>query len=132
LRDFNNDGEINVEGDFNVTDNSYTEHKLYVNCSNEELFSDRPFRAENIKIEQAKKVKRLKPLYALTIILIFATAVWAMYLGKTDLISILMGAASVFIGFQSFKATVEPNAFQIEEQDAVNEISKILKQRRAE
>jgi hypothetical protein len=26
LRDFNNDGKINVQGDFNVTDNSHEEH----------------------------------------------------------------------------------------------------------
>ncbi|WP_072822510.1 hypothetical protein [Modicisalibacter ilicicola] len=132
MRDFNNDGEINVEGDFNVTDNSHTEHKLYIHCSNEELLADRPFRAGNIKIEQAKKVQRLKPFYALTIILIFAAAIWAMYQGKTDLITILMGGASAFLGFQSFKATVDPNAFQREEQNAVNKISKILKQRRVE
>ena len=132
MRDFNNDGEINVEGDFHVTDNSHTEHKLYIHCSNEELLADRPFRAGNIKIEQAKKVQRLKLFYALTVILIFATAIWAMYQGKTDLITILMGAASVFIGFQSLKATVEPNPFQREEQNAVNEINKILKQRRVE
>jgi hypothetical protein len=132
LRDFNNDGDINVEGDFNVTDNSHTEHKLYINCSNEVLLADRPFRAGNIKIEQSKKVQRLKPFYALTVILIFVTAIWALYQGKTDLITILMGAASAFLGFQSFKATVEPNAFQREEQNAVNEITKLLKQRRVE
>jgi uncharacterized membrane protein len=132
LRDFNNDGEINVQGNLNVTDNSHSEHKLYIHCTNEELLSDRPFRAENIEIEQKKKIQRLKPFYALTILLIFATAILAMYQGKTDLITILMGAASVFIGFQSYTATVEPNAFQREEKDAVNEITKILKQRRVE
>jgi uncharacterized membrane protein len=132
LRDFNNDGEINVQGDFNVTDNSHAEHKLYIHCTNEELIAERPFRAENIKLEQKRKVKRLKPLYGLTVLLVFAVAIWAMYQGKTDLITILMGGASAFLGFQSLKATVEPNTFQIEEQNAVNEISKILKQRRVE
>lgn len=132
MRDFNNEGEINVQGDFNVTDNSHQEHKLYIHCSNEELLADRPFRAENIKIEQKKKIRRLKPFYGLTVLLAFAAAIWAMYQGKTDLITILMGGASAFLGFQSLKATVEPNAFQIEEQNAVNEIIKILKQRRVE
>ena len=57
MRDFNNKGEISVEGDFNVTDNFHTEHKLYIHCSNEELLTDRPFRVGNIKIEQSKKFK---------------------------------------------------------------------------
>lgn len=132
MRNFNNDGEINVQGDFNVTDSSHQEHKLYIHCSNEELLADRPFRAENIKIEQKKKIQKLKPFYGLSVFLAFAAAVWAMYHGKTDLIAILIGGASAFIAFQSFKATVEPNSFQIEEQNAVNEITKILKQRRIE
>ncbi|ELH4197994.1 hypothetical protein V9K10_003542 [Vibrio cholerae] len=132
MRDFNNDGEINVQGDFNVIDNSHNEHKLLIHCSSEELLSERPFRRENIKIEQKWKVKRLRPFYLLTVILIFATAFWAMYQGKTDLITILMGLASAFIGFNSLRATVEPNSFQREEQQAIAEINKILKQRRVE
>ncbi|EKF9303050.1 hypothetical protein K6U20_00905 [Vibrio fluvialis] len=132
MRDFNNDGEINVQGDFNVIDNSHNEHKLLIHCSSEELLSERPFRRENIKIEQKRKVKRLRPFYLLTVILIFATAFWAMYQGKTDLITILMGLASAFIGFNSLRATVEPNSFQREEQQAIAEINKILKQRRVE
>ncbi|EGR0072882.1 cytochrome d ubiquinol oxidase subunit II [Vibrio vulnificus] len=132
MRDFNNDGEINVQGDFNVTDNSHNEHKLLIHCSSKELLSERPFRRENIKIEQKRKVKRLRPFYLLTVILIFATAFWAMYQGKTDLITILMGLASAFIGFNSLRATVEPNSFQREEQQAIAEINKILKQRRVE
>jgi hypothetical protein len=132
LRDFNNEGEINVQGDFNVTDNSHIVHKLYIHCSNEELLADRPFRAENIKIEQRKKVDRLKPLYGFSLFLIFGAAIWALFQGKTDLISILMGGASAITGYGSLKATFEPNAFQLEELAAVNEISKILKQRRVE
>lgn len=132
MRDFSNNGEINVEGDFNVTDNSHNEHKLLIHCSSDELLQERPFRRENIEIEQGRKVKRLKPFYALTLILVVAAAGWAAWKGHTDLISVLLGGASLFIGFQSFRATVEPNAFQIEEQNAVNEISKILKQRRVE
>ncbi len=132
MRDFNNAGEINVEGDFSVTDNSQSEHKLYIHCSNEELIADRPFRVGNIKIEQKRKVRRLKPFYGLSILLFFAAAIWAMFHGKTNLISILMGAASVFIGYSSLQMTFEPNLFQREEQAAVNEITKILRQRRVE
>ena len=132
MRDFNNGGDINVNGDLNVTDNSHNEHKLHMHCSSEELIEERPFRQENIRIEQSKKVKRLKPFYALRLLLFVAAALWAAYHGKTDLVSIVMGAASLFLGFQSLKATLEPNAFQIEEQNAVNEINKLLKQRRVE
>lgn len=132
MRDFNNGGDINVNGDLNIGDNAKNEFKLYIHCTNEELIADRPFRTENIKIEQRKKIKQLKPFYALTVLLAFAAAIWAMYHGKTDLIAILMGGVSAFLGYQSLIATIEPNAFQKEEQAAVNEINKILKQRRVE
>lgn len=132
MRDFNNGGDINVNGDFNITDNSQNEHKLLINCTTEKLLQERPFRQENIKIEQSKKIKRLKPFYALSLLLFVAAALWAAFNGQTDLVSIAMGAASLFLGYQSLKATLEPNAFQIEEQNAVNEINKLLKQRRVE
>ena len=132
MRDFSNGGDINISGNFNVTDNSHNEHKLLMHCSSEKLLQERPFRQENIKIEQSKKVKRMKPLYALSLLLFVSAALWAAYHGKTDLVSIAMGAASLFMAFQSLKATLEPNAFQVEEQNAVNEINKLLKQRRVE
>ncbi|WP_300002478.1 hypothetical protein [uncultured Cedecea sp.] len=132
MRDFNNGRDINVNGDFNINDSSENEFKLYIHCSNEILLADRPFRAENIKIEQRRKVRRLIPTYVFVIILAFASAIWAMYNGKTDLIAILMGGVSALLGYKSIIMTIEPNDFQKEEQAAVNEISKILKQRRVE
>lgn len=132
MRDFNNGGEINVNGDLNIGDQAKNEFKLYIHCTNEELIADRPFRAGNIKIEQRKKIKRLKPYYAISVLLAFGAAFWAMYHGKTDLITILMGGISAFLGYHSLIATIEPNAFQKEEQAAINEITKILKQRRVE
>jgi len=132
MRDFTNDGSINVHGDMNVTDNSSSEHKLLIHCSNEELLEERPFRQENIRIEQGEKVKRLKPLYVISIILFVAAAAWTTIAGKTDLAAFFMGAASIFIAYQSLKATLEPNAFQVDEQNVVNQISTLLKQRRVE
>ena len=91
MRDLKNDGQISVHGDFNVFDYSKNEYKPLIECSNEELFLERPLRQENIRYEQAKKVKRLKPFYALSAILFFAAAGWAMINGKTDLASFIMG-----------------------------------------
>jgi hypothetical protein len=132
LQNFNNDGQINVHGDFNVTDNSRTEHKLLINCSSEELLQDRPFRLGNIRLEQARKIKRLQPLYALSVVLLVAAAGWATINGKPDLAALVTGGASLFVGYLSLNATLEPNSFQIEEQNAANEASKLLKQRRVE
>lgn len=132
MRDFNNDGDINVHGDFNVTDNSHNEHKLLIHCTSERLLQERPFRQENIRLEQARKVQRLKPFYGLSLLLFVAAAIWAAFNGKSDFVTIIMGAASLFLALQTLRLTVEPNAFQLEEQNAVNEINKLLKQRRVE
>jgi len=132
LRDFNNDGQINVQGDFNVTENSQDEHRLLIHCSSEVLSQERPFRQENIRLEQARKVKRLKPFYALSVVLFCVAAGWATFNGKTDLASYILGGASLFLGLQLLKATIEPNAFQVQEQDAVSKINNLLKKRRVE
>lgn len=48
MRDYNHNG--NVYGDVNVTDNS-TQHKLLINCSDEELFEEREFRRNRQRSE---------------------------------------------------------------------------------
>lgn len=132
MRDFNNDGSINVHGDFNVNDSSTTEHRLLIHCSNEQLLHERPFRRGNIQIEQQKKVTRLKPFYAYSVVLMLVAAGWATLNGKGDFSSFALGGASLVVAYWSLRATFEPNAFQIEEQLAIDEINKILKQRRVE
>ena len=132
MRDFKNDGEMNVYGDFNLTDNSSNEHKLLIHCSNEELLSERPFRQGNIKLEQKRKIKRLKPFYGLTVAVFIACAIWASVKGEPDIVTLILGIGTLILGYQSLKATLEPNSFQTEEQNAVDEITKILKQRRFE
>jgi hypothetical protein len=132
MRDFHNEGQINVHGDFNVTDNSRNEHKLLAHCSSEELLHERPFRQGNIQLEQARKVRRLKPYYAISLALFLLAAAWATFVGKADLASLVLGGVSLVVAYASLKATVESNGFQIEEQAAVAEINKILKQRRVE
>jgi len=132
MRDFTNGGDITAGGDININDNSKNDHKWYVNCSSEELIEDRPFRQENIKLEQERKVKRFTPFYWLSAFLFICAAVWAVVEGKQNLVSIVMGAGSFFVGYMSIKLTIAPNSFQVEEKNAVDEINKILRQRRVE
>ncbi|WP_108084491.1 hypothetical protein [Xanthomonas translucens] len=132
MRDFFNNGDIKVGGDFNVIGNSHHDHKFLIQCSNEELLAERPFRKENIRIEQRRKVNRLLPLYGTCLITFVIAAVMAMINGLQDAVTIIMGAGSLFVGFFSLKATLEPNAFQVDEQNAIAEINNLLKQRRVE
>lgn len=132
MRDINNGRDINVGGNFNITTNSQSEHKLLVHCSNEELLQERPFRQENIEIEQERKIKRLMPFYFLTVFLFGVAAIMAWVSGRNDIVTLALGLGSLAIGFISIKLTFVPNTFQIEEQNVVREINKILRQRRVE
>nr|WP_217653793.1 hypothetical protein [Moritella viscosa]SHO17750.1 Putative uncharacterized protein [Moritella viscosa] len=132
MRDFNNDGDMNIGRDLNIYDNSQQVYKSFYEMTNEELFNERPFREGNIEIEQERKVKRLKPFYGLAVILFIIAAFLSWFNGKTDLITLFIGAGSLFIGFVSLKETLVANSFQEEEQEAVILINKILKKRRAE
>jgi len=131
MRDFNI-GDLSAGRDINFIENSNIEHKLLVNCSTDELLQERPFRLENIAIEQGKKVRRLIPLYAVVAVLVVTSSFLAMTKGRGDLLTFLIGSGSLFLGFLSLKATLEPNQFQAIERAAVSEINQILKQRRVE
>ncbi len=134
MRDFTNDGDIHVHGDMNVGDGNSngSEFRLYTQCDNETLRHERPFRQENDRLEQRKKLKRLSPFFVLSVILFMAAATWATIQGHTDLETLMVGAASVLIAWKTLELAVTPNAFQREERAAVAEINKILRQRRAE
>lgn len=134
MRDFTNDGDIHVHGDMNVgDDNSYgDEFRLYTQCDNETLRRERPHRQGNDRLEQAKKLKRLSPFLAISVILFMGAAIWATIQGHTDLETLLIGGASVLLAWKTLEFAVTPNAFQREERAAVAEINKILRQRRAE
>jgi hypothetical protein len=132
LRDFNNGGDLNVGGDFNITDNSQNEHKLLIHCTSDELLSERPFRQENIKLEKKRKLKRLLPLVGFSVIVILVAATWAQITGKSELATFILTVGSIIIGFASFKAMFEPNSFELQEQAAIKEINMLLKSRRIE
>ncbi|MDP9123529.1 MAG: hypothetical protein M3N82_02850 [Pseudomonadota bacterium] len=134
MRDFTNDGDIHVHGDMNVGDgNSNGRHyTLLRECSSEALLRERPHRQENYQLEQARKVQRLKPFYALSAILFVAAATLATINGRADVASLALGIGSIMLAYKSLEATLTPNAFQREEQDALAEISKLLRQRQVE
>ena len=133
MRDFNNNGgNINAGNNVYIGDGTKVENQLLIHCTSEVLLEERPFRKENIQLEQKKKAKRVLPFLGLAVLMFLGSAVWAQLNDKTDLVSFIFGAGSLFLGFMSIKATFEPNAFQLQEQAAVDEINMILKSRRVE
>lgn len=132
MRDFNNGRDFNVNGNLTITDNSNNSNKLLIDCSNEELRNEIPFRQENIRIEQSEKVKKAKCFYILAGILMLSAVLCAYYFGKTSLITIILGMGGFGVAAHTLIRTYEPNGFQNEEMQAIKEAKKILKQRRAE
>ena len=133
MRDFNNDGDMQVEGDFVINDHSQNiVGKQLDNCTSEELFQERPFRQENLQLERSRKVNRAIPHIAFAVVLFIAAAVWALINGKSDLVAFVLGTGSLVVGFATIKGVIEQNAFEIQEQNAIREIKLILKSRREE
>ena len=130
MGDFNNAGDANVGGDLNVLDSSIVEHKLLVQCTTAELLKERPFRLENIRLESKRKFRRLFPIMVISVLLVITAAIWAQVSGNGNLVILILGAGSLFVGATSIRAQIEPNHFQRQEQAAVNEIDLILKSRR--
>jgi len=133
MRDFNNGGDMNVNGDLVINDHaSNNAGKLLVHCTTQELLQERPFRQENLRFERRKKIKIALPLLAFAVVIFIASAVWAQTTGKSDLVSFILEIGSLVVGFATIKGVLEPNAFEIQEQNAIQEIQLILKSRRSE
>lgn len=131
MRDFNNSGQINVQqGSINISDNSSGNYKLLIYCSNEELLEEKPYRTENIKLEQKQKYKKLIPVYIIFICMLAFTVYHIFFTKDKEMIALILGAGSFFVGYRSLMETITHNEFQREEQEAINEIDKLLKQRR--
>lgn len=131
MRDITTNGNINVSGDLNISDHSEThQNKMLFQLSTEELLQERPFRLENIRIEQSEKVRRLKPFYALTLFLVLLGAIFSAVYGSSSFVTLLTWLASAMIGINSLNVTVNDNAFQKLEREAVQQINILLKQRR--
>jgi len=132
MRDFNNSGQINIqEGNINISDNHTENYKLLIHCSNAELMNERPFRVENIKLEQRRKVKKLIPMYFICACMFVATIYYIYFTQDKEIPSLIWGAGSFIVGYRALIATTSKNEFQREEQEAIDEIDKLLKQRRA-
>jgi hypothetical protein len=129
VRDFTNVGGNN--GIINIIDNPQPVSKRLVDCTNEELHQELPYRMENDRLEQWRKIKRLMPSYFLSLGLLVIAAFFALVSDKPNLMSFAFGLCSIMLGLMSLRLTIEPNAFQLEERAAVAEIKKILLQRRA-
>lgn len=91
MRDFNNGGDMQVGGDLIITDQSQSVGKLLMNCTNEELLDEYPYRQENLRQERNRKVKVVAKFIAFAVFLFIASSVWAHINGKSDLVSAILG-----------------------------------------
>jgi hypothetical protein len=131
MRDFNNGGDMNVNGDLFINDNS--RHKvgdLLVNCTSEALRQELPFRQEILQIERAKKIKKTIPFLAVAVMLIIAAAVGAQINGKSDFVAFALGIGALLVTISTIRGVVEPTEFEVQEKNAIREITLILKTRR--
>lgn len=132
MRDFNNGGDLNVSGDLIVGDRSENIGKLLVNCTNEELLQERPFRKENLRLERNRKLKAVIPILGTAVIMFIGSALWSTFNGKSDMASVFLGIGSLIVGYAALKGVAEPNDFEHQEREALREIRLILKSRRVE
>jgi hypothetical protein len=131
MRDFNNGGDMNVNGDLFINDNSQNKiGDLLINCTSEALRQELPFRQENLQIERTKKIKKTIPFLAFAVMLIIAAAAWAQINGKSDFVAFALGIGAILVTFSTIRGVIEPTEFEVQEKSAIREIKLILKTRR--
>lgn len=132
MRDFHNGGDINVVGDFHITDSSTNDYKPLAHCSTEELLEERPFRKGNLKLEFRRKLYEAIPALGTAVLGLIGAAIWAQLNGHADLVAFILGIGSLLVGFAALNTTLEPNDFELHERDTLAEIHMILRSRRVE
>lgn len=133
MRDFNNGGDMNIHGGLTINDHSQNDiGKPLASYTSEVLREERPFRQENLRLERNKKIKTATPFLVGAVILFIVAAVWAQINGKSDLVSFVLGVGSLVVTVAAIMNIVEPNPFEMQEENAIREINLILKSRRVE
>jgi hypothetical protein len=131
MRDFRAGGDINVGGDVHIIDNS-AQHKLLIQCSNDELFDEREFRSRALKQETKEKWKRIATAWVGIAVVSCGVSLYLYITGDSTLAGLVLGGAGVAASLASVKVLENPNEFEARQMAALNEIRMILKERGAE
>lgn len=126
-----NNGTIHANEINFIEDNSNNIHKLLIHCSIDELKQELPYRQENLKLEQIRKIRASLPFLAACAVF-FAIGILISYITKdTSALSALSILASLVSGALSCNIAIQPTKFELSEKSAINQIVLLLKQRRA-
>ncbi|WP_320171214.1 hypothetical protein [Maridesulfovibrio sp.] len=131
MRDFNNSGVFNVNGDVVVGDGNEV-GKPFIQCSNEELLLERRFRKENLRREFKAKSKRVICTAILIMVCVFCFAGYEFYKGNSKLSMWILELTSIVLTFLGLKTVLTPNTYEKFEHRDIEAINIILKSRRVE
>jgi hypothetical protein len=125
MRDFNANQII---GDVNINDNS-TEHKLLIHCSNEELLHEEIHRRDVLSKERKRKNNVLYKLLGFCASAFVLAAIWYWVKGQVDLISGMLGFASIAFSLLFLLEGDKTTEFERRQIQALNEINMLLRER---
>ena len=131
MRDFNVGNNLNVNGDLHINDNS-NQSKLFIDCSNNELFEERIHRKNLLSSERKSKWKRMAIAWLGIGCVLGIAAIWFYYQGKSNLSSLVLGLGGFGTAFASIKVLEQPTEFEARQMAALNEIRQILRERNIE
>ncbi|MGY2261510.1 hypothetical protein [Pseudomonas sp. SDO55104_S430] len=130
MKDIKSGRDINIHGDLTINDNSPS-YKLLIHCSNEELIEEEKHRRRNLNKEKTAKFRRFIPIWAFSALALAFAAFWFWLHGKMDVFSLLIGVAGLILGFSSLNMYEKPNEFEQRQNNALEEIHNILRDRDA-
>jgi hypothetical protein len=129
MRDFNAGRDVNVSGDLVITDNSIQLGKPFVQCTNDELFSERIHRKSLLRGERKRKFQKVVLVWVVLGLALAAFSLVLFYKGKLESSALSLGFAGLAIGLAPIKLIIEPNEFEARQHGALKEIEYILRER---
>ncbi|NAX26911.1 hypothetical protein CAG64_15820 [Vibrio sp. V38_P2S17PM301] len=125
MRDFK---ARDINGDVHINDQS-TKYKLLIQCNIEELLQEERQRRDNLRRERKRKNSLLVKLFCACIAVLSLAALWYFAEGQMNAVTLLLGFASIMIGFTTIIKAEQPTEFERRQLDTLHEIHMILRDR---
>ncbi|OOR99329.1 hypothetical protein B0187_06120 [Haemophilus paracuniculus] len=131
FRDANHSGT----GDIIIQENNNTNiGKLYIQCTDEELFEEREFRQNQLKKESQRRKKEKEPCVIFSIIILLLAAIYGYYKDPnfSNFVNWIYTFPGAIFSLLSIRAYLTPNQYEQKHLKALNEIRDILRERGVE
>jgi hypothetical protein len=120
--------DMNAGGDINIYDQSNQERSLS-SCTVSELYEERHYRKALLSRERRAKLKRLALFWLIGALGIAGFALWQYSQGNENFAKFLFPVGQFLLALSTLKLFEQPTPFEQRQEEALQEIAMLLRER---